>query len=114
MLNGIGIKATAQELKEIITDVVGEDEPKIDFNAFVVLMTRRYKQLSFEEEISNLFNTIDVSKDSILDANDIVELFKEHGQMVTVGEANALLQMISDTPQGMCEDELKTFMQTKM
>lgn len=113
MLTGIGIKATAQELKSIISDVVGE-EPKIDFNAFVVLMTRKYSQLSFDEEIDSLFKVIDSNKDSIVDVSDIVTLMQENGTFVTPGEAQALLSMISDSPQGLCLDELKTFVHTKM
>jgi Ca2+-binding EF-hand superfamily protein len=113
MLIGIGVKATAQELRDIIMDVVG-DEPKIDFNAFVVLMTRRYKQLSFDDEIDSLFAALDVNKDTFVDASDIVSLFQARGMVVTLGEAQALLSMISDSPQGLARSELKTFVQTKM
>ncbi|KAK8870955.1 hypothetical protein M9Y10_008868 [Tritrichomonas musculus] len=113
MLTGIGIKATAQELKNIIGDVVGE-EPKIDFNAFVVLMTRKYNQLSYDEEIESLFKSIDLNKDSVVDASDIVALMQANGTFVTQGEAQSLLSMISDSPQGLCLDELKTFVHTKM
>lgn len=113
MLTGIGIKVTAQELKNIIGDVVGE-EPKIDFNAFVVLMTRKYNQLSYDEEIESLFKSIDLNKDSVVDASDIVALMQANGTFVTQGEAQSLLSMISDSPQGLCLDELKTFVHTKM
>jgi Ca2+-binding EF-hand superfamily protein len=113
MLTGIGVKATAQELRDIIQDVVG-DEPKIDFNAFVVLMTRRYKQLSFDEEIESLFAALDGNRDGFVDSADIVNLFQARGMVVTPGEAQGLLSMISDTPQGLAKSELKTFVQTKM
>jgi Ca2+-binding EF-hand superfamily protein len=113
MLLGIGVKATAQELRDLIADVVG-DEPKIDFNAFVVLMTRRYKQLSFDEEIDALFAALDVNRDGTLDASDIVSLMQARGMVVTTGEAQALLSMIAESPQGLSKPELKTFIQTKM
>lgn len=113
MLTGIGIKATAQELKSIISDVVG-DEPKVDFNAFLVLMTRKYNQLSFDDEIDSLFNVLDSNKDSFIDVSDIVAIMQANGTSVTPGEAQSLLSMISDSPQGLCLDELKSFVKTKM
>lgn len=113
MLTGIGIKATAQELKSIIGDVVG-DEPKVDFNAFLVLMTRKYNQLSFDDEIDSLFKVLDSNKDSFIDASDIIAIMQANGTIVTPGEAQSLLSMISDSPQGLCIDELKVFVKTKM
>jgi Ca2+-binding EF-hand superfamily protein len=113
MLTGIGVKATAQELRDLITDVVG-DEPKVDFNAFVVLMTRRYKQLSFDEEIDSLFAAMDANKDGAIDAADVVSLMQARGMVVTPGEAQALLAMISESGQGLAKPELKAFVQTKM
>ena len=113
MLTGIGIKATAQELKTIISDVVG-DEPKVDFNAFLVLMTRKFNQLSFDDEIELLFNVLDTNKDSVVDISDMVSIFQENGTVITPGEAQSLLSMISDSPQGLCPDELKAFVRTKM
>jgi Ca2+-binding EF-hand superfamily protein len=113
MLTGIGVKARAQELRDLITDVVG-DEPKVDFNAFVVLMTRRYKHLSFDDEIDSLFAAMDANKDSIIDAADIVGLMQARGMVVTPGEAQALLGMISESGQGLTKAELKLFVQTKM
>lgn len=113
MLTGIGIKATAQELKDIINDVIG-DEPKIDFNAFVVLMTRKYRHIPIDDEMDDLFTSLDANQDSIVDANDIVSIMQARGMIVTLGEAQALLAMISDSQQGLTKDELKTFIQTKM
>jgi Ca2+-binding EF-hand superfamily protein len=113
MLRGIGVKATAQELKDLIKDVVG-DEPKIDFDAFVVFMTRKYKQLSFDEEISSLFETLDANKDGFVDAHDIFNTMQSRGVNMTLGEAQALLLIISDSQQGLTKGELKTFVQTKM
>ena len=113
LLSGIGVKVTAQELKNIINDVVGE-EPKIDFNAFVVLMTRKYSQLSFDDEINSLFKILDLNSDSVIDSSDIVSLMQRDGIYVTQGEAQALLSMISDSPQGLTEDDLKSFVHTKM
>lgn len=113
MLTGIGVKATAQELKEIIGEVVG-DEPKVDFNAFVVLMTRKYKHLSVDDEIADLFTALDVNDDTLVDASDIVEIMRRGGVDVTAGEAQALLGMISDSQAGLTKDELRTFVQTKM
>jgi Ca2+-binding EF-hand superfamily protein len=113
LLRGIGVKATAQELKDLITDVVGE-EPKIDFNAFVVLMTRKYRQLPFDEEIDALFETLDGNKDGFVDAQDIVKIMQAKGVSITLGEAQSLLMIISDSQQGLAKDELKSFVQTKM
>lgn len=113
LLSGIGVKVTAQELKNIINDVVGE-EPKIDFNAFVVLMTRKYSQLSFDDEINSLFKILDLNSDSVIDSSDLVSLMQRDGIYVTPGEAQALLSMISDSPQGLTEDDLKSFVHTKM
>jgi Ca2+-binding EF-hand superfamily protein len=113
LLQGIGVKATAQELKDLIHDVVG-DEPKVDFDAFVVLMTRRYKGSSFDDEVDSLFEGLDVNKDSFIDAAVIVSLMQARGTVVTLGEAQALLSMIADGPQGLTKSELKAFIQTKM
>jgi Ca2+-binding EF-hand superfamily protein len=113
MLIGIGVKATAQELRDIVNDVVG-DEPKVDFNAFVVLMTRKYKQLSFDEEVEGVFKALDLNKNTFIDASDIVALMQTRGIVVTPGEAQSLLGIISDSTQGMTKEELKTFIHTKM
>jgi len=113
LLMGIGIRVSAQELKDLISDVVGE-ESKIDFNGFVILMTRKYKQLSFDEEISDLFDSLDLNKNQILDANDLVNLLSDRGINISQGEAQGFLSMFSDSNQGMCIEELKSFIQTKM
>lgn len=115
MLSGIGIKATAQELKDIISDVIGEDRQRVDFDAFIVLMTRFYRQLSLSEEIDSLFNTIDISHDNIIDSQDIVNIMKSQGVVVTADEAQALLSLIGDNPQkGLTKEELTKFVQTKL
>jgi Ca2+-binding EF-hand superfamily protein len=113
MLIGIGVKATAQELRDLLTDVVG-DEPKVDFNAFVVLMTRKYKQLSFDEEVDGVFKVLDQNKNTFTDGSDIVALMQSRGIVVTPGEAQSLLAIISDSAPGMTKEELKTFIHTKM
>ena len=113
MLTGIGVKATAQELKDIISDVVG-DEPKIDFNAFVVLMTRKYKHLPIDDEVDELFTSLDTNDDTVVDAGDIAEVMRREGVSITPGEAQSLLGMISDSHAGLTKEELRAFVQTKM
>lgn len=113
MLTGIGVKATAQELKDIISDVVG-DEPKIDFNAFVVLMTRKYKHLPIDDEVDELFTSLDTNDDTLVDAGDIAEVMRRAGVAITPGEAQSLLGMISDSHAGLTKEELRAFVQTKM
>ena len=113
MLTGIGVKATAQELKDIISDVVG-DEPKIDFNAFVVLMTRKYKHLPIDDEVDELFTSLDTNDDTLVDAGDIAEVMRRAGVSITPGEAQSLLGMISDSHAGLTKEELRAFVQTKM
>jgi len=77
-------------------------------------MTRKYKQLSFDEEISDLFDSLDLNKNQILDANDLVNLLSDRGINISQGEAQGFLSMFSDSNQGMCIEELKSFIQTKM
>jgi len=111
MFNSLGIRLNAAQLQEIISDVVG-DEPRIDFNAFVILMTRKYKQISFDEEVDTLFSSIDSGNDGIIDSQDVIALLKTRGYNVTVGEAEALLSTLSDTPKGMNKEEFKQFVKT--
>ncbi|EAX92280.1 EF hand family protein [Trichomonas vaginalis G3] len=111
MLTAIGVKATASQLQDIINEVVG-DEAKIDFNAFVLLMTRRYKQLSFEDEIDELFETIDAGHDNFIDPQDVIALMQSKGITVTPGEAEALLATISDSAKGMNKSEFQSFVKS--
>ena len=108
MLNSIGVKVNATQLQEIITEVIG-DEPRIDFNAFVLLMTRKYKQISFDEEIEQLFNLIDLSHDNIIDSNDLNQLLKNQNINFSNGEIESLISTLSDSPNGINKEEFKEF-----
>jgi Ca2+-binding EF-hand superfamily protein len=92
VLQGIGGKPTAQELKDLIHNFVG-DKPKVDFDAFIVMMTRRSKGSSLDDEVGPLFEGLDVNKDLFIDAADIVSLMQACGTVVTLGEAQPLLSM---------------------
>ena len=111
MLTAIGVKATASQLQDIINEVVG-DEAKIDFNAFVLLMTRKYKQLSFEDEIDELFESVDAGHDGYIDAQDLINLMQTKNIAVTPGEAEALLSTISDSGKGMTKQEFQNFVKS--
>ena len=111
MLTAIGVKATASQLQDIINEVVG-DEAKIDFNAFVLLMTRKYKQLSFEDEIDELFDSIDGNHDGFLDSQDVINLLQRKNISVTPGEAEALLSTISDSGKGLNKQEFQNFVKS--
>ena len=115
MLSGIGVKATAQELKEIIADVIGEDQQRVDFNAFVVLMTRYYHHLPFSDEIDSLFKEMDRTHDDILDAQDIINFLNSQDIYLSLEEAQKLLSLIGEkTSKGISKDTLMNFIQTKM
>ena len=111
MLSAIGVKATASQLQDIINEVVG-DEAKIDFNAFVLLITRKYKQLSFEDEIDELFDTVDTTHDGYIDAQDLINLMQTKNVSVTPGEAEALLSTISDSGKGMTKEDFQNFVKS--
>lgn len=111
MLTAIGVKATASQLQDIINEVVG-DEAKIDFNAFVLLMTRKYKQLSFEDEIDELFEVVDKGGDGFIDVQDVISLMQTKNIFVTPGEAEALLATVSDTGKGMTKSEFQSFVKS--
>lgn len=111
MLQAIGVKVSAAQLQEIISEVVG-DESKVDFDAFTRLMTRKYKQLNFDDEVEMLFNTLDSTHDGILDSSDIISLLGKHGHSITPGDAESLLAVISDTPGGMNKSEFLSFVKS--
>ena len=79
----------ASALQDIIADVVGESS-KISFEAFVVLMSRRYKQLSSGEEIDSLFKTLSSDGETIT-ADDLLEFFSQNDEVLTLDDANRLI-----------------------
>jgi Ca2+-binding EF-hand superfamily protein len=113
VLKGIGLKITAGELREIVADVVGE-ESLVNFDAFVVLMTRKYKHLYLEEEGDVLFSEVDGNKDGTIDSTDIIALMSKRGISVTKSEAENILGSLTTHGNTFDLESFKAFVHDRL
>ena len=76
----LGIHLTEEELNKIVSEVEIEDDGKIDLDEFLIMMSKRMKQSSMEEELKEAFRIFDI------DGNGFISAAELHHVMLNLGE----------------------------
>mmetsp|Transcript_34801 Transcript_34801/g.46934 ORF Transcript_34801/g.46934 Transcript_34801/m.46934 type:complete len:99 (+) Transcript_34801:242-538(+) len=66
---------------------------EIDFDEFCLLMAKRVKEDTQDEELVEVFKLFDKNGDDIINARDLKEVFVELGTEVSLEDCNLLVEL---------------------
>ncbi|XP_053508332.1 troponin C, slow skeletal and cardiac muscles [Ictalurus furcatus] len=91
----LGQNPTPQELQEMIDEVDEDSSGTVDFDEFLVMMVRCMKDDSrakSEEELADLFRMFDRNRDGYIDTEELREMLKATGEMITEDDVEELMK----------------------
>ena len=97
-------------IKEADDDQSGE----IEFKEFCMMMGRRMEEENKYDELEVVFHMFDKNRDDTIDCRDLVEVFNQLGQDVTLAECKDLVSMFDyNGDEKLQFDEFVSFMMPK-
>lgn len=100
MLQSLGQNPTEQELEEIINEVDIDGNGEVDFNEFVLLMSKRVKATEQEDTLSDAFKIFDHSGNGELVADDLFQVLTKLGENINMDEIHEMIRQIDLNSDG--------------
>ncbi|KAI5093210.1 troponin C, partial [Silurus meridionalis] len=91
----LGQNPTPEELQEMIDEVDEDGSGTVDFDEFLVMMVRCMKDDSkakSEEELAELFRMFDRNRDGYIDIEELREMLKATGEMISEDDVEELMK----------------------
>lgn len=90
LLSSLGQNPTEGEL---LTMMGGEDhDPRIDFNTFLSLMSRKLKENDVDEELIEAFKVFDHNKDGFISGEELRKAMMNLGEKVIESEVDEMIK----------------------
>ena len=100
MLQSLGQNPTEEELEEIIREVDIDGNGEVDFNEFVLLMSKRLKATEQEDNLQDAFNIFDESGNGEIVASNLFNVLQKLGENITLEEINEMISQIDINGDG--------------
>ena len=99
VLKSLGVKKSEWEVKDLIADIdVGYGDKTLNFDNFVMLLTRSYDATKNKEEKEQAFKEFDADMDGRVNANDLGRVFGGLGFTFTKEQQAEMAFEVSSTP----------------
>ena len=100
VLKSQGFNLTNQELIEMISDVDENEDDKINFEEFLILMHSRLKKADIENELNEAFNAYDKSGNGIISVKEFRKIINTLGDKICDEEVEEILQKVDPKNKG--------------
>ena len=100
VLQSLGQNPTEEELEEIIREVDIDGNGEVDFNEFVLLMSKRLKATEQEDNLQDAFNIFDESGNGEIVASNLFNVLQKLGENITLEEINEMISQIDINGDG--------------
>ena len=100
VLRSQGFNLTNQELIEMIADVDENEDDKISFEEFLILMHSRLKRADIENELNEAFNAYDKNRKGIISVKEFKRIINTLGDKICDEEVDEIIQKVDPKNKG--------------
>ena len=100
VLKSQGFNLTNQELIEMIADVDENEDDKISFEEFLILMHSRLKKADIENELNEAFNAYDKNGKGIISVKEFKRIINTLGDKICDEEVDEIIQEVDPKNKG--------------
>ena len=100
VLKSQGFNPNNQELIEMIHDVDENEDDKITFEEFLILMHSRLKKEDIENELNEAFNAYDKSKKGVISVKEFKRILNTLGNKICEEEVDEIIQKVDPKNKG--------------
>ena len=100
VLKSQGFSPTNQELLEMIADVDENEDDKINFEEFLILMHSRLKKADIENELNEAFSVFDKNDSGIISVREFKRIMKSLGDKIYDEEVDEIIQKVDPKNRG--------------
>ena len=100
VLKSQGFAPTNQELLEMIADVDENEDDKINFEEFLILMHSRLKKADIENELNEAFSVYDKNGSGIISIKEFRKIMNSLGDKICEEEINEIIQKVDAKNRG--------------
>ena len=100
VLKSQGFNPTNQELLEMIADVDENEDDKINFEEFLILMHSRLKKADIENELNEAFSVYDKNGSGIISVREFKKIMNSLGEKVCEEEVEEIIQKVDPKNRG--------------
>ena len=100
VLQSLGQNPTEEELEDIIREVDIDGNGEVDFNEFVLLMSKRLKASEHEDNLQDAFNIFDINGTGEIVGTNLFEVLTKLGENITLDEITEMINQIDVNKDG--------------
>ncbi len=92
VMKNIGQHITEQELSQMIIEADEDGSGTIDFDEFLMLMSKRLQELDVKEELIEAFKVYDKEKNGCISVDEIKKILQKMGETISKEEIEEVLK----------------------
>ena len=92
VMRALGVNPTEAELQEMMSEVEGDGDPKIDFDEFLSFMARKFKPTDPIEEVIETFKLFDREGTGLMSCAELIRAIKEIGGCLSNEEVDEMMR----------------------
>ena len=100
VLKSQGFNPTNQELLEMIADVDENEDDKINFDEFLILMHSRLKKADIENELNEAFSVYDKNGSGKISVREFKKIMNSLGDKIMQEEIDEIIQKVDSKNRG--------------
>ena len=100
VLKSQGFTPTNQELLEMIADVDENEDDKINFEEFLILMHSRLKKADIENELNEAFSVYDKNGSGVISVREFKRIMNSLGEKICQEEIEEIIQKVDPKNRG--------------
>lgn len=100
ILRSLGHEPSEQELTDMINEIDGDADGKIDFNEFIDLMLKRAKDSDIEEELIEAFRIFDKESEGLISSSEFRHIMLTLGEKLSEDEVDEMIKEADSRGEG--------------
>ena len=100
VLQSQGFNLSNQELIDMISDVDENEDDKITFEEFLILMHSRLKKVDIENELNEAFNAYDKNGKGVISVKEFKRIINTLGDKICDEEVDEIIQKVDPKNKG--------------
>ncbi|XP_074576438.1 uncharacterized protein LOC141832971 [Curcuma longa] len=92
MINSLGLRATENELHEMINEVDEDGSGAIEFEEFLSFMAKKMNETDSEEEVREAFKVFDKDQNGFISKNELKNVMISLGEKLTDEEVDQMIK----------------------